>query len=454
MTFDTNYSDNPWSVLDKNQREYYDPVLRNTWRERTVFAGMVNYRRNMGEINAKTMHITEMLDPHPDTTALGLRQIWLNSMHVDSRSLELTFQHNGLKMAFHKYDQIVTYWQMDNAAGISRICQGQLGNAVSDMNDLLIRNAMINGAISSGYLEYANGSDFGDIGTSHLFDPSFCKQVRLGMAIRNVPGAVDPSGKAGNSIVCYTSPSVIYDIQGNEGWLDVQEYLQGTPLINYEVGSYKGVRFVSSNKNILWNCGTIAFRAAISAAAVAGDGSPNPGSTKVDGTYRVGQTSEGITHYLQLAVPTSGSMSGLALNDIITVHKTVTDDYGVTDGVDFNEGTVFNARIVGIDADARQIQIDRPLPFDYNSDLGSGVYGYVTKARNINASIFVGAPEGIAAGVAQAPRVYAPPPVDDFLAIQRFTSDQYLGYGSYRPEVYEVFFSAGTTRIKGTTTVQ
>jgi hypothetical protein len=38
--------------------------------------------------------------------------------------------------------------------------------------------------------------------------------------------------------------------------------------------------------------------------------------------------------------------------------------------------------------------------------------------------------------------------------VQRFSWDGYLGYQTYAPEVFEVVFSAGTTRIKGAAAVQ
>ena len=84
-----------------------------------------------------------------------------------------------------------------------------------------------------------------------------------------------------------------------------------------------------------------------------------------------------------------------------------------------------------------------------DTDLGGGVYAYVTKARNVHGSIFVGGPQGIVSGVALPPRFHAPPPVDDFEMVQRFSWDGYLGHQPYAPEVFEVVLSAGTTRIKG-----
>ena len=56
-------------------------------------------------------------------------------------------------------------------------------------------------------------------------------------------------------------------------------------------------------------------------------------------------------------------------------------------------------------------------------------------------------------GVAMPPRFHAPIPVDDFEMVQRFSWDAYLGHQPYAPEVFEVVFSAGTTRVKGAAAV-
>jgi hypothetical protein len=285
------------------------------------------------------------------------------------------------------------------------------------------------------------------------FDPYIGSDIWLGMANRGLAQALGPSGAEG-SIFAFTSPGVIHDIQDDDNWKGVHEYLQDRILLRYEVGAFKNVRYIQTPKCTLWNTGTILARAPVNAAVTAGDGAPNPSTTKVDGTYQVGQTTGGITNYIQLDTPTSGSMSDFAVNDIITIHATTTSAYGVTDGVDYQEGKLTNRRIVAVDEGNKRLVLDQPVLVDFDTDLGGGVYAYVTKARNIHATIFVGGPQAIVAGVAQQPLFYALDPVDDFNAIHRFSFDQYMGYQPYQPEVFEVVFSAGSTRVKGPTVVQ
>ena len=453
--FDLYYSDEPFSMMDKNQRTWLDPDLVEIWRQRSVFRPLITYTKNLGDIRATSMTVTQVLDPHPDTTALAARQIWMPSMHIDSRSREVTFQHNGNKIAYHKYDDMITYWKQNGQAGMRAIARGALGQSEVDMNDLLARNALIAGSLTTGYVLYSGSSatNFAGLGVGDKFDPYIGADIWLGMMNRGVPGAMSANG-AGGSIVCFTSPGVIYDIQQNAGWIAVNQYLEQVALLNYEVGSFKNVRYVQTPKCTLWNCGTVAVRYPVSAAINAGDGAPPPGSTKVDGTYRVGQTTGGIVNYIQLGTATTGSISDIHVNDIITIHASVTSAYGVANGVNFEEGKLTNRRVVSVDIPNKRLVLDIPVLVDFNVDLGAGVYAYVTKGRNIHASIFVGGPQAIVSGVAQAPQFYTLDPIDDFKAIYRFSYDQYMGYAPWQPEVFEVIFSAGTTRIKGPKTVQ
>jgi N4-gp56 family major capsid protein len=449
--FDLYYSDEPFSIMDKNQRTWLDPDLIDLWRRNSVFKPLITFTKNLGDVRATSMTVTELLDPPADYTALNVRQIWMPSMHIDSRAIEITFQHYGNKIAYHKYDDMITYWKLNNQAGLRAIAKGALGHSEVDMNDMLARNAILMGALDSGYGYYAGGgTSLADLAVGDLFTPNMAMDVWLGMANRGVASALGASGAA-NSIICFTSPGVIYDVQNNAAWKTTKEYLGDESLLNYEVGSYKNVRFVQTPKCTLWNCGEIIAEATIDQPVYPGDGAPDPTTTKVDGTYKMGQTSAGIKHHIHLTA-TSGSLGSFLVNDIVTIHKTKTSDYGITNGVDFNEGTLINRRITAINGD--EVTFDQPILFDYSEIVAADDYGYVTKARNVHASIFVGGPQALVAGVSQAPQFYQNDPIDDFKAVYRFSWDQYLGYSTFRPEVLEVVFSAGTTRMKGAAGVQ
>lgn len=458
--FDTYYSDNPWTVIDKNQRVWYDPELIAIYRRTALFTPTIQFVKNLGAVNATSMVMTQLMDPHPDFTALAVRQIWMPASHIDSRAVEIAFSRYGGKVAYTIYDDLVTYWKQNNAEGIRQIMRGALGQHMVEVLDLLARNSYIAGALASGYLLYqGGGSDFSALATTDTFDINIALDIWLGMAGRDVANAINPiAGANGGSIVCYTTPGVIYDIQkgtdGKDNWISINQYANPTALLRNEVGAYKGVRFVQSPKLVLWNCGSVIAQGSVSAAINAGDGAPNPSTTKVDATYMVGQTSAGVKNYVEVGSWGTGSLSDIAVGDMVSIHVTRTSNYGITNGVDFQEGTMCTRRVVAKSAGPDRLVFDKPILTDMNTNLGAGVYAYVTKARNIHASIFVGGSNGIVSGVALPPRFHAPAPVDDFEMVQRFSWDGYFGYQTYDPNVFEVVFSAGTTRVKGAAGVQ
>lgn len=455
--FDTYYADNPWEVIDKNTRTFYDPDLIALFRERALFTPTISYVKNLGDIRATEMVMTQLMDPHPDYTALAMRQLWMPASHVDSRQVRISFNRYGGKVAYTNYDDMVTYWRQNGTAGVRRIMRGALGQHMIDVLDLLARNAYLKGAYDSGYLMYqGSASDFSGIATTDTFDVNIALDIWLGMSYRRIAAARGPNG-AQNNIICYTTPGVIYDIQkgtNSDEWIEVHKYADQETLLKYEVGSYKNVRFVQSPKLVLWNAGTIEAQGLVDAAIHAGDGAPDPDTTKVDSVYEVGQTSTGIVNYISVGSWGTGAVSNIEVNDMITIHLTRTSAYGVANGVNPFEGTSHVRRVVGVSSSPDRIVLDQPIMVDMATDLGAGVYAYVTKGRNVHASIFIGAPQGIVSGVAMPPRLHTPPPVDDFEMVQRFSWDAYIGHQTYAPEVFEVVLSAGSTRIKGAAGVQ
>lgn len=443
------YADNPVEVLDKNQRTWYDPDVLLLFKQRALFSNVINFTKNLGDPRATTMVTTQVIPPHANYSPLSTRQMWLPAMHIDSRSVEITFSHYGGKVALHDYDDLVTYWKANGNPGLRKILNTMLGGHIIETTDYLARNAFVKGALATtGYTYFAGGaSDFNTLVDTDLFSLDYAMDIQLGMQYReaalvnNFLGADLPGG-----VLCYTTPGVIFDIQQDENFVPIRQYQGLAGLLRYEVGMYKNVRFISSPRLTLYNAGAVIAQAPIDAALHAGDGSP---TTKVDGTYTVGQTSGGIVHEISTGAFGTGAITDLAVNDIITLHLTRTSAYGVTNGVDPFEGTAQHRRIVAINTGAGTFQLDRPVMLDYATDLGAGVYGYITKAQHVHGSIFVGGPQGIVAGLAQPIRMHTPPPIDDMEAIYRYSWNTRMGYQPYDPEVFEVVFSSGSVRFKG-----
>lgn len=341
----------------------------------------------------------------------------------------------------------MTYWQTAGArASVLRsIVNDKLGRHMSDVMDLLSRNALL-AAPYKRYMGDDTTNKFGGITAQDKFNIDMLSEVHLGMSYRDVPYASNPNGTFG-SIICITSPGVLHDLRHNqtiEKWTYPIAYADATRLLNEEFGSFMNVRFVRSPKATLFNCGTIVSQATVTSPIAAGDGSPN---TKVDGVYQVGQP--GATHYIQLDSGTT--MSDFSEEDIVTIHIQRTSANGVTNGVDYTDGFLQNRRIApgGVDTSNKRLSFEEPIMTDFSTDLGGGVYAYVTKGQHIHTSIFIGGDDGVVMGVGQPPRLHTPPPVDDFDSIFRFTWEAFLGWSIYNPKVLEVVYSAGSFRNVG-----
>jgi hypothetical protein len=443
--FDTYYGDHPWEGMSLNQRSWYVPDLINEFRSRSLFRPFVPVKVDFRAQNTATMIFNLIYGLEPNITPLNNRDLWLPSQHFDSAQISLTLESHGGKVAFHEWDDLITYWKLNGSAGLRRICAAGLSQSMVDHLDLLARNALL----SSPYKLYTDNSaatGFNSLTSSNLFNLTDAMDIWLGMSYRNLPIAVNPTGPQG-AIVCITSPGVIFDIQNQAGeeWRAINTYSEAgrAALLKYEVGMYKNVRFLSHPLMTLWNAGTWTQQLTVTVAASAGDGA----AATVDSVYAVGQSD--ATAYVQCSAFTADEF---AVNDILTIHTSRTTNNGVINGVDYVHGKTCSRRVVTVDADNNRLSFDKPLLQDYETDLGSGVYAYVTKGLHIHASLFMAGPEGVVCGVTQPPVVMAPPVVDDLMAMYRFSWKARLKYQLFRPEMLETIFSAGNVRFKGSKT--
>jgi hypothetical protein len=235
-----------------------------------------------------------------------------------------------------------------------------------------------------------------------------------------------------------TTPGVWYDlITGSNSFKDNLKTLQLPMLMNYEVGQHLNTRYIKTARNVLWNCGTIVAQTTLTADVPVGGGA----ALTVDQVYTVGQaslrTSETNSDTGQRYI-TVADATDLNVGDMITLHKTRTGKYGVSNGVDFREATLSNRRIVA--KNGTQLSLDKPvLKCEY-------VQGdYVTKALNIHANIFIGGPRAVVWAMTQSPSLYQPPVIDDGMGQKRFTFDYYGKPQPFRPEFAYVVYSAGSS---------
>ena len=459
--FDLYYSDSPWDGIVTNQRQWYDPMLRDLYVRKAVYNRFVTTQfSTLGRPSTAPMVITSLIPPHANTNALGSRQLWLPSSYVDTQDRTIAISRYGGKMSYHKHDDYITYWKKDGVRGLKRIVNGGLGSMLVEELDLHARNAFLLGSLTQGgYSIIGNGgTDFSDVvNDSHQISTELIDDIHLGMRDRDVPFfSVENPDLRGN-ILCITTPGVIRDLRyemSTNGWgaefLDVKRYADPGSVIRGEIGTYHGVRFIVTTRAILYNMGEQLVQSTVTSPISAGDGAPGSG-TLVDGVWNVGQPS-GVTNYVQLDAATIAGEMDLwesFIDQIVTVHVERTSAYGITDGVKLDDGYLHERRLIAVDKVNKRLTFDRPILEDFSTDLGAGVYAYVTKGRNIHTAMFIGGNDGVVSGVSQAPQIHTPRPVDDFDSMYRVSYDMYMGWNLWSPQVYEVAFLAGSNRLKG-----
>jgi len=255
-----------------------------------------------------------------------------------------------------------------------------------------------------------------------LFDPDIVETIRVHLEENEVPGVAGTQDGDGATLVCATSPRVTKDIRtaANSKWLEVQEYAGAARKFTNEVGSWGGVRFVRTNRMRLRNAGAVVTQTALAAATVAGQGA----AQTVDTVYSVGQSNS--TRYISV-----DSSAGFAVGQYVTIH-----DGTLGAAVLESDGTQETRRVISIDTG--KLVLDKPLLKPHAVD------DYVTNALDVHASVFMGGP-GVVYGVAERPHPIMPPKYDDLMIVNRYGWRGFMKFQMFRPEFFEVVYSAGST---------
>jgi hypothetical protein len=443
------YLMNPMSVID-----------RNTWLDRealveqqfvkgpSIYTPLIDWVNRSQQTGAETSEFTEILEGDVDNDEIAMNAVTITDPQaLDSRSRQMTVKRYGDKVQLSDTSSIFQQWNFSGGRDWRPLLRNALGNNVRRKIEVLSRNSYLMGP--KDYWTYANGgASFNDLDVDAKFGIDIVNawNLRLG----NTGSPVIP-GDAAAAKVSMLPPGAIYDFMDSLSMTGSGEAALCTnaklykDVLKYEIGTYKSVRFVEVpndstgyNSSVLYNAGRITIQAEVSVAITAGDGAPDPETTKVDEVWNVGQKE--VTHYIQLAGGTD--MSLFTKHDMVTIHSVRTDVYGVTNGVSILSGKTIVRRIVAIDVGNLRLSFDRPVMRNYNVDLGSGVYAYVTKGVHVGFCLTLGSRGGVVANVNRPIQFYDPMPYDDFKSIWRFVWDIKAGFNMWNPYVFECHFVA------------
>lgn len=452
------YDLNPIQVIDQNHWTVYMPELALQFRNRSLYTPLVQWESDLA-----AMYTTDVVEQEMFPGDVVENEIELTANYVDAspvpdmRSRKWSVKRYGGKVQYHKSSTPFNQFNVNGSHDWRPLLRSQLGYNIVEVHEKLARKAFFQ--LPSTYWRFAGGaSSFsGMSGSSYVFDIDEVNYWNF--ALGNTGSPIVP-GDMANAKLAIIPPGAHYDIMkqlpsatGNETamWRDSMLYNGGVGVLRNEVGSYKGVRFVTApndefgqNPNVLYNAGAITKQYGVTLPIRAGDGSPDPTTTAVDSVWYVGQ--KNVTHFIQLENFSNGDFN---VNDWVTIHVGRTSAYGITNGVDpFHPKTIVR-RVVAVDDSLNQIKLDRPVSFPFEaaftgqSQTGATpgtFYAYVTRGKHIGWSLVLGARGGIRAKVMQPVKLYEPKPVDDFDSVWRFTYDEILGMNLADPNLFLLYF--------------
>lgn len=463
-----NYGVDPWNNITLNERPWYDPVLRDIYLRNSVYSQHVTMKVDMNGPKARTIYFNDIIPPRPNIQEINPRLMDATRLYTDSFQRSVTTARYGNGMAVHRESQMFSYWQKNGAqAGLLNIIQNSLGQVIVDHMDLLARNAFY--AHPYPIIGLNNASSFAGLSsTTDIMTTNLVDEIWLALHDRQKPySAIAQGYVTGDEVICITTAGAVYDLKrevgtgtGGLNFVDINKYTDEgrTLLIKGELGMYRGVRFVDNPMARLWNAGDIEVTTAIKAAVTPGSGAPDPATTLVEGTRKVGQP--GSTHSITVA-----STVGFVAGDMITIHKLKHDAGSVVTA--FGAGTIDGPKVddpmrqdveIAVVIDSTHLSLKEPYMMTTDNgagletDLGGTVYGYVTRAKTIHSALFLTpglSSNALVAGVAQPPVIYMPPAIDDYLSINRVTYDFWMKYQLWDARAYHLAYLRGSNSLIG-----
>jgi hypothetical protein len=355
----------------------------------------------------------------------------------------------------HEHSNLFQMWRQSGGRDWRGVLRGVLGNNVRRKIEMISRNAFLKGPKS--YWSYANGkASFDALGDADTFNIEAANawNLRLG----NTGSPVVPGG-TGNEKIVIIPPGAVFDFQeslaassANEASMWRDSKLYSGAALRYEIGSYKNLSFIQApndtygqNPSVLYNAGRVFKQVTVTTAINAGDGAPDPESTKVDETWNVGQ--KDVAHFIQCSDFAEGDFE---VNDLVTIHTLRTSYFGVTNCVQPLSGKTITRRVIAVDFTNNTLSFDRPVMAKYTADLGGTIYAYITKGQHIGFALAVAGRGGVMGNVNRPLKFYEPKPIDDFESVWRFVWDFVGGITIWEPNLFEPhFFSVSLPKPGG-----
>jgi len=390
-------------------------------------------------------------------------------MYTDMRRRKLVSEARyGNKVQIHEFDELVSRYGGGSHQFMLNVLRTRLMGGIIETHELLARDALVEYALhkylANGEAWLAGTYDFSTISTtaSWQIEVKLLEEVRLRLAERSMEYTQEwgtyaqPVPGWPNDILCLTTPGVMYDLWNTEEgrfMRDLRE-LQDERIINGGQARWRGITFAETMDAVLWNAGTLSKQVGVTSQIKWGDGSPDPDSTMVDNMFLVGQSSTGITHYVQCSDFADGDFTK---GDRLTIHTSRTTDYGITDGCDFTDGKSLTLEVYSADHSLNRLTFRWPITEEYrdpfiatpNGGSAATLYAFITKAQNIHPMYVIGS-RGMATFASRRKiRIYQPGDDADLPGIHRVSWDEYGQMNRWNLDIYEILYFAGSGTRSG-----
>lgn len=471
---------NPTMIWDRNSWDEKDSMVNRRFHNTDVwFTPMMNYVQMPKGVGRNQGYFTgrEIVQPMHNHNAIGWYQHYIDSFYVDTREKRLQSRNRyGNKAQYDEYDEIVTRYSGDTDAFIRAVMQEQLLDSVKYVHEKLARDALLRDCIvrfmGDGSAFSLGTADFSSLNKTeqYLFQIKFVEEMSQRMSFRvedslhrwgtyaqPVPG----TSFRGSLLVLVTS-GVFFDLWTRESreWMIDLRQLTDERIINNNGGAiqYRNITIIDGGwANVLWNAGpyTDGIQAKVTSPIKWGDGAPDPDDldARVDGVWITGQGSEGVTHYVQCdSVGTDKIFAG----DIVTIHTSRTDAWGVTDGVDFTDGKTHALEVHSVDEANERLVFRKPITMAYDMALDEdpGAYAYITKGQHVHPVYAMGA-RGSHTWAGRTPVTWHTPTDThrDYPSVVRVTWDERGEMNPWNLDLYEIVFCAASFGNRGAVSI-
>jgi len=468
---------NPFYGWDRDKMSEYDFMVDARFHKTDVnFTPLMNYVQLPAGIGWDQYYYTatEIVPAHHNTNDIGRYARFIDSIYVDTRQKRLkSTKRFGGKTQWNKKDTMVTRYGNDTDAFIKAAMNAQLLDGVVKTHETLARNALIDNALHKFLGDgsvYSSTNNFANLAATdaYKFDLKFLEDMSLRLSYRvedtlhqwgDYAQPVPGSNFRDNVLVMVPTP-VYWDLWNSEAkeWLIDLRQLQDGRILNGAKAQlqYRNITIADYGHSMsLMNAGAIAKQVTVTSPIKWGDGAPDPDAASdntVDNVWLVGQSSSEVTHYVQCS---DLGTSLIKAGDIVTLHAKRTSAFGVTGGVDFEDGETMNLEVYSVDETNERLTFRKPITHQFDKPLAASVYAYITKARNVFPVYAIGARGMCTWASRQGIEWNRPTDNDaDFPSVERVTWNEYGEFNPWNGDLFEIDYCVGSFGNRGAVAIQ